>query len=145
MKFIFLILSIYLVGCAYPKKTEFFRSAESNPEKAVLYIYRTPTSVDSLNPEVPSFYVNGDKIGKLSIGGYYMVLIPPGSVVINYKTPLFGMPLFMSPQELKITAAANQVYFVKFSIESIMRITDLKLVPNHVGEGEIKTTQLLVN
>lgn len=145
MKLIYIITALLIIGCAYPKKTTFFELPENSKEKAVVYLYRTPTSIDSLNPDVPIFYVNDDKIGKLSIGGYYKILVSPGTVLFSYKTPLFGIPLFTSSQKLKFDVEASQVYYVKFSVESIMKLTYLNLIPSNIGVGEIKKTQLLVN
>jgi hypothetical protein len=138
-------LFFILAGCAYPKKSDLFKSPERASGKSVLYLYRTKTSIDSLNPDVPTFYINDEKIGKLSLGGYYRIEVKPGPFIVSYRTSLFGIPLFKSPQELKVTAETDQIYYVKFSIESVMRQTELDLVPPSTGETEIKSTRLLVN
>lgn len=66
-------------------------------------------------------------------------------MVVNYKTPLFGFPLFTSSQNVKLNVDAGQIYYIKFSIETVMRFTDLKQIPSSVAENEIRSTQLLIN
>lgn len=139
-----LLLLLGLSGCAYPKRTDYFTAAVGSPSKAVVYLYRTQTQIDSLNPDIPTFYINGKKIGRLSLGGYYRVEVDPGPLKLTYRDYLLGIPTWMSPLKVEFTAEANKVYFVKFSIESILRVTRFELVPDPLGEAEIKTTQLLV-
>ncbi len=139
------ILLIILSGCAYPSKKSPYSVQVAEKGKAVIYLYRTSTAVDSLNPDVPRFYINGDKLGRLTVGGYYRAEVTPGEVFVTKKGSLFGIPFFWKEGEVKFTALENHTYFVKFSIESIMRIQEFKLVTNTVGEQEIKETMLLVN
>jgi hypothetical protein len=138
-------MALSIFGCSYPKKTDFFSVTTASPKKSVIYLYRIKTSVDSLNPDIPIFYVNDNKIGRLSLGGYYRIEVEPGPVKITYRTPLFGIPMFKSLQKLEANVDPNKSYFVKFSIESDFRISELKVVPHMMGEAEIKTTQLLTN
>lgn len=139
-----LLLAIMITGCAYPKRSSQYQSENLSPEKALIYIYRTPTSIDSLNPEIPKFFINQLTIGKLSIGGYYVQAVDPGEVAISYKDSFVGLYLWKSG-EVKLTAQAGKKYFIKFSIESLMRIVSFKEVPANIGEEEIKSTYLLVN
>lgn len=140
----FLLLVTLLSGCAYPKRTSQYISEVPSPGKALIYIYRTPTSIDSLNPELPKFFINNELIGKLAIGGYYLQIVNPGEVEISYKDSFAGLYLWKSG-DIKIVAQANQKYFIKYSIESIMRIVTFKEVSTNVGETEIASTQLLAN
>lgn len=144
MKLIYILL-LLLSGCAYPTKKNSYSFQAAEMGKAVVYLYRTTTSIDSLNPDVPRFYVNGNQLGRLSIGGYYRTEIVPGETSITYRSSLFGIPFPWNGGEVKFTAIENQTYFVKFSIESVMRIQELKVVPNEIGQQEIKETKLLVN
>lgn len=139
-------LSIFfLLGCAYPKKTTSFSPVGKVDGKAIIYVYRTDTSVDSANPDIPRFFINDKLLGKLSLGGYYVETVEPGDTEITYKDSLFGIPLPWKGKSIRISTQANQTYYVKFSIETVFRYVDLKLVPNAHGEKEIANTQLLVN
>ncbi len=143
MKYIFLGI-LFLVGCTYPSKKDFYSFQAPEKGKAVVYLYRSNTSIDSLNPDVPRFYVNKSKLGKLSTGGFYRVEVDPGEISLIYKNSLFGIPFFWKSGEVKFVALDNHVYYVKFSIESVMRSVEFKPVPNAIGEQEIKETRLLV-
>lgn len=67
MKIIFkLLLPFLLLGCATGQLTDVsFSALPSQANKAVVYIYRPPTAANSLNPDVPMFSVNGQKVGPL--------------------------------------------------------------------------------
>ena len=84
-------------------------------------------------------------IGKLSLGGYYVQTVEPGEIEISYKDSLFGLPLPWTSKRLRISAQPNQKYYVKFSIETVFRYVDLRLVDPALAEQEIATTQLLTN
>ncbi|MES2770113.1 MAG: DUF2846 domain-containing protein [Bdellovibrionota bacterium] len=139
------LLILVLSSCAYPKKTTPFILEKPNSDKATVYLYRTYTQADSLNPDVPWFYINDNKIGKLSLGGYYVQQIDPGEATVYYKDSAFGRPLPWKGLKIKFPVKANESYYVKFSIEGLNRKTDLLLVPNVYAEKEITQTQLLKN
>lgn len=141
----FLLISLFLTGCAYPRYTSSYSPQTVNKEKAHVYIYRTKTSIDSMNPDIPRFFVNDKLLGKLGIGGYYFTEVDPGEVDVAYYDSLFGIPMAFHKKHLKFKAESGQKYFVKFSIESVMRITEFKQVPQSQGEVEIESTVLLVN
>lgn len=144
MKTLFLILTL-LSGCAYPKRTTPYKMEPPSTGKASIYIYRTPTSIDSLNPEIPKFSVNGATVGKLSIGGYYHLAVEPGEAQVSYKDSIMGIYPPWNSRDINFVAKSDEKYFIKYSIESVMRIVTFKLVSNSQGEEEIKSTDLLVN
>lgn len=144
MKYIVLVL-LLMSGCAYPKKTTDYAPYNLKTGNAVVYIYRTPTSIDSVNPDVPRFFVNDKLIGKLSIGGYYAEEVAPGKVDVSYRTSLFGIPMPWPTYHVVLKVEAGRKYFVKFSIDGMARYTDFLEVSQSQGEAEIKSTVLLVN
>lgn len=143
MKIVFLVF-VFLVGCAYPKRSSDYQAEAPASGKALIYIYRTPTQIDSVNPDVPKFFINDEVVGKLAVGGYYVQAVDPGEVKIYYKDSFLGFYPWIT-DEIKLTAAPNQKYFIKFSIESIMRFVDFKHVSPAFGEDDIKSTHLLIN
>ena len=145
MKLSIVLIFIVLSGCAYPTKKGPFVAQSPEKGMSVIYIYRSQTSVDSVNPDVPRFFVNDNSIGRLSIGGYYRVMVPSGKTMVTYRGSLFGIPFFWNSGKVEIMALENQSYFVKFGIESMMRVKKFKLVSDVVGKREIKKTKLLVN
>lgn len=144
MKLIILLILV-LAGCAYPTKKESYKFQTSQRGKVAVNIYRTQTAIDSVNPDVPRFYINDTSLGRLTIGGYYRTEVNPGEVSVTYKSSLFGIPFFWNDGEVKFIAVENQAYFLKFSIETFMRLQEFKIVPTANGENEIKGTNLLVN
>jgi len=134
-----------LSGCAYPTRQEVYTSQSLESGKSVVYVYRADTAIDSLNPDVPRFFVNGASIGRLLLGGYYRIVVDPGPVSVTYRTSLFGIPFFWDDGEVKFTAAEGKAYFVKFGVETIMRLNRFELVPDDFGVDEIKSTKHLVN
>ncbi|GEM_PF-3397238 len=139
-----LIVFVFLLSCAYPKRTTDYEAAVLSSGKALVYIYRTPTQIDSLNPDWPKLYMNGDVVGKLGVGGYYVQAVEPGEVTVSYKNGYFGFYPWTA-DEIKLTAVPNQKYFINYSIESIMRFVNFKLVPATFGESDVKSTHLLIN
>jgi len=80
-----LLTFVFLVSCAYPKRTTDYKAEVPSADRALIYIYRTPTQIDSLNPEWPKFYINGEVVGKLGVGDYYVQLVESGDVTVSYK------------------------------------------------------------
>lgn len=146
MKYIVLMLLV-LAGCAYPTKKDAYRPVAPDKGMAVIYLYRTPTSIHSGNPDVPRFYVNDNLIGKLSIGGYYRILVKPGPVKVTNKSSFLGLPLPWSIGGVEFKAEENKTYFVKYAVDMnpIFIDTIFTAVSNSRGEQEITRTQLLVN
>ena len=146
MKFMRLGLFLLLVSCAYPKKTSKFTQASFPPNKAMIYLYRLPTHVHSLNPDIPKFYVGDQTIGKLLIGGYYFIEVDPGEIDITYKTPLFGIYFPWKDERLRINAKPGKPIFLKFEVTfGLGSVTKFKEVPANVGSVEITKTSLLKN
>lgn len=144
MKYLLPIL-IIMVGCAYPKRTTKYSQQTPSSGKAIIYLYRTPTSLDSANPDVPKFYINDIALGKLEIGGYYAQEVEPGEIDVSYHGSLFGIPIPWPSHHVQFVAVSGQKYFVKFSVETLFRITDFRQVSGKQGEEEIQSTVLLVN
>jgi hypothetical protein len=144
---IVLLFFVLLAGCAYPKHTTPYNAMTPGKGKALVYIYRPHTQMNSLNPDVPKFSVNGNTVGKLSIGGYYLLTVDPGEILVTYKDPLMGIYPFWNSGEVKFTAQANQKYFIRYSVEIEMLMTHyiFAVMPNPRGETEIAATDLLVN
>ena len=146
MRLIFLMSLLLFVGCAHPKKTSSFKVADVSPNKGVVYLYRLPTHVHSLNPDIPKFYAGDETVGKLLIGGYYAIELPPGEIDLTYKTPLFGIYFPWKSGRLKVKVKSSQPTFVKFEVTFGMGAsTKFVVIPNHIGSKEITQTKLLKN
>ena len=65
------VLSIVIMGCASARLTSDFSELKTENKKATVYIYRLNTSIHSLNPDIPVFYLNGKEVGPLNRCGYY--------------------------------------------------------------------------
>jgi hypothetical protein len=144
----YLFVLFFISGCAYPKKTSNFSYEKPQERMAVVYLYRVDSQIDSLNPEVPKFFINEVELGRLLLGGYYVRQVPSGDVVIKYKESLvsdFFAWMFGSKREISFNAEPDKSYCVKFAIESVMRITYFQLVSDTQCEQEIKSTFQLVN
>ena len=128
--------------------TKMYEPSQTAPNKSAVYVYRTSTSVDSANPDIPRFYINDQELGKLKIGGYYSLDIVPGEVSVYYKDSLFGLPLPWKAQEIHFTAVPGEKYFVKYGTDFGLltgKTRTFTLAPKIIGESEISSTQLLKN
>lgn len=140
----FILNFIFLAGCAYPQKTTSFEPAKIEKNEGLVYLYRTPTSIHSINPDVPKFYINDEPIGRLVIGGYYAIKVQPGDVNISYKTPLFGILFLFKNGRIRFQVLPNKPVYVKFAVLFSMGTeTVFEVVPDEVGRAEIKETNLL--
>ncbi len=132
---------LFLVSCSHPKVRGPYNLQKPAEGKAIIYLYRLETPIDSLNPDIPLFYINNKKQGKLIIGRHYMENVDAGKTEISYKESLFGIRFPWKSNKLIFEAQANQIYYVRFSIESVMRITRLQLVPTSTAQSEITSTK----
>lgn len=131
-----------------PKKLQVYEPTVPAKDKATVYIYRAPTSVDSLNPDIPRFFLNDTSHGKLTIGGHYVSIVNPGEVYVYYKEGLFGIPFPWKSQEIKFNAEAGKIYFVKYGVGFELpfgKTYTFGLMPNNVCESEISKTRFLKN
>ncbi len=146
MKWTALIALFLLVSCAHPSRTTSFKRQKVAADKAIIYLYRLPTHVHSLNPDIPKFYAGDRTVGKLLIGGYYPIEVEPGDIDITYKTPLFGLYFPWKSGRLRVKASSSKPVFLKFEVSYGMgSITKFKEVPENIGSVEIKKTSLLKN
>ncbi len=146
MKCTGLIALLFVVGCAHPSRTSSFQIKDAATDKAIIYLYRMPTHVHSLNPDIPKFYAGDRTIGKLVIGGYYAIEVDPGAIDITYKTPLFGIYFPWKSGRLTVKAESEKPVFIKFEVSYGMgSITTFKQVPEKTGFAEITKTSLLKN
>jgi hypothetical protein len=148
MRLVFLAVVVAALtgGCAYPKKTKLFEPGILRPEKSRVYLYRTKTQIHSVNPDVPKFYVGDRLIGRLLIGGYYLVEVDPGEHEIYYKVPLFGITFPWKSGKLKVQLKPGETAYVKFAVEfGLGPVTIFRVMPANAGEQEIRQTQLLEN
>ncbi len=137
-----IILSSFL-GCASAKLTSQFSEPTSIKNKAIVYIYRLNTSIHSLNPDIPVFYLNRKEVGPLNIGGYYAQYVDEGPVEINYKENGFLWLGYLFPsKKIKIEAKSGKSYFVKYEVALMGTFFDF--VPAEFGVSDIQRTKLLV-
>jgi hypothetical protein len=144
MKYI-LIFCFLIAGCAYPKRTHVYTPVKPVKGKAIVYLYRPNTAIDAANPDVPQFFISDQRLGKLIIGGYYVAIVDPGQIKLIYKETLFGILLPWKMREIEFYAHPDKSYYVKFSIETIFRNVDFRMVDPYQGQEEISDLGLLVN
>jgi len=140
-----LLVLFFLTSCAYPQKTRLYVEEPTKDKMAIVYLYRLDSSIDSLNPDIPRFFINDKLIGKLRLGGYYVNQVEPGDIKMIYKMSLFGIPLPWISGVVEFKAEPKERYCVKFDIATGMRIESFKLVSHQQCDQEIKSTVLLVN
>jgi hypothetical protein len=148
MKYLISMICLTFVACALPQKSGQFASHAAEPTKALIYIYRMPTSIDAVNPDIPRVYVNDEKLGKIRIGGYYVTAVEPGELKVYYKDSLIGIPTPWTGNEIDMEAKAGQSYYFKYETAfAVMtgKTTAFLMMPNAQAESEIKATELLVN
>lgn len=137
------VLSILMLGCASARLTTGFAELKSDNKKATIYIYRLDTSIHSLNPDIPVFYLNGKEVGPLNIGGYYAQQVDEGTVEINYKENGFLWLGYLFPsKKIKVVAKAGKSYFVKYEVALMGTFFDF--VPHEFGIQDIRSTKLLI-
>lgn len=142
MKYL-IIMCALLTGCAHSKRTTPYEPREAPPSKALLYVYRSPTSIHSANPDVPSLYVNDKYIGKMMIRGHYAIEVEPGNTLVYFKDSLFLIPIPWKTLKKAITTEPGKKYYLKFSVEFIAG-RSIRQVHEKQGELELKETPLLV-
>ena len=146
MRLFLIIALLFFTACSYPKKTTPFAIAPVPPELATIYIYRLPTYIHSVNPDVPRFYVDDEPMGKLVIGGYYAVQVEPGKVDVTYRNSLFGIPFPWKSGRVKLDVERGKSYFVRFAVYYGMGAsTEFIQMPANIGAAEITKTVLLEN
>ena len=136
-----LLFLLFLISCSLPKAKGPYTYQAPPEGMATIYIYRLDTSIDAANIDIPVFYVNDDKQGKLLIGGHYVAMVNAGKAEVAYKNSLFGIRFPWKATKLSFNAEANKVYYVRFSIEGLMRIMQFKMIPNSQAQQEIVTTK----
>ena len=137
-------LAFVLAGCAYPKKSTPFRDSMAPKEKAVVYLYRMQTPIHSANFDVPRFFINGEFVGRMSIGGYYRVEVEPGDIKISYRDSLFGIPFPWDAQKkVLFNIAPGEKKYVQFGVSAFWG-DELRLMAPNVGAAQIQKTHLLV-
>ena len=148
MKVILLLFYLFifsLVGCAYPKKTTPFEFAPIEKDQAIIYLYRLPTSIHSVNPDVPRFYINDKTVGKLVIGGYYVIRVQPGESDISIRNSFLGIPLPWKSQRIRFNVLPGQPVYVKYEVTFLLSPEiHFSVVPVQIGSVEIQQTRLLV-
>lgn len=143
MKYFFPTL-LLLIGCATARHTVPYAAQEVPAGKALVYIYRTSdTAVDSINPDPPRMFINDRSLGRLLLGGHYVMEVDPGEVDVVYKQSLFNIPMAWPTKHVKFKAEPNQHYYVKFAIVTIDRVLIFKQVDGLLGQREIRSTHLL--
>jgi hypothetical protein len=129
-----LILPLIIVGCATPKGPKFEQSGDAAltppSDKALVFIIRTPTIVDSAN----SWYVgvNGEHLVTVPNGGYYSFTPVPGTLrfATSYRvnTLNFGLGnLFNKDREkLVLNVDAGKTYFLKLNCGEVSELPEDK-------------------
>lgn len=146
MKLLLISLFLSLAGCSTPQLTTGYKSSPVAAHKALVYVYRSSSAIDSANPDLPRMYINDQKLGKLRLGGYYVLEVDPGETVVYYKDSLFGIPFPWRSQEIHFTTVSGQKYFVKYVVDISLfsgRTILFTQVEKFEGESEIRSTQLL--
>lgn len=122
-----------------------FSDAKVENDKALVYIYRPEAQGNSLNPDIPFFYMNEKRIGPLRMSGYYFESANPGPVEVYFTyNGLLGSSLFQITQKFYMSVEAGKTYFIALKAAGMLgKEYTLKLMPNAIGEQQIKGMELM--
>jgi len=142
--FLSVLLCSTLFGCATGHLTEnTFTKLPADNQHAQIYIYRPAIPTNSMNPDVPVFFVNDTKVGPLQMSGYYSYVSAPGptEVPMTYNG-LFGTSFLQIKKNITFTTEAGKIYFVRLDGADFMDTSYiLRLIPNQIGLLEIQNMQ----
>lgn len=83
------LLTACLFGCAMTYGPK-FEPINLNPEQSLVYVYRIPTISGSAMSAKPMVIVNGKEYRTIKNGGYFPIVLEPGSHDVALKSTLFG-------------------------------------------------------
>lgn len=105
------ISALVLSACAVaPTGAEFSPATRSDPNSALVYVYREPGLVYGGRPAY--FYINGTNVFDLSPGGYSWVALPPGQYKIKQAWPA---DLMKKSMEADLAVSAGETRFLSFA------------------------------
>lgn len=107
-KILFLIVPLVLGGCA-ASGALFVAGVKPAPDKANVYVYRPERTINCC--VAPYVFVNNDRRGQLTNGGYLLFRISPGPVTVEAVNETVGFDSL----KLTIDARPGQTYYFRWS------------------------------
>lgn len=151
-------LVVVLSGCAFnkPQGAAFSPHAFSQPDRALIYVYR-PKGERFGYDRAYSLVVNGRIVTDLLYEGYFPFEVEPGRLSLaadlknttgqQLRVGLLDFHLRPDAARMELETKAASTYFIKFHPETHTFTFEprLYLIPNDVGEREIRDCKLVVN
>jgi hypothetical protein len=105
----------FVVACS--NQAIFEQDKTSNKENAATLIVYTPnTAFNRQNFIKPSIFIDGKKLGKVSVDETLSALITPGVHQIAFQRSFPLMPIYEAAQ-IKIDMQANKTYYIRYSYD----------------------------
>lgn len=122
----------------------------SNPNSAVVYLYRPDSTWSRHEVAAASIFLNGKRLKSLKNNHYYAIEMPAGTYELSVRRPLLNI-YFQKGSNATFTVKAGQDYYVKYAeqhhvsppngSEGLLMARPLMQVPNSYGLKEIALTR----
>ena len=121
-----LLGALMLAGCAGTEPQDKFESKGPPPGGALLYIYRPRTIVGIGNMDVPIIHLDGRRLGRIRIGGYYVIPVPPGQHRLTTTESLLGNDTGKIRGDTRFSIAAGSTLYLRYT-EGFKSITAIPI------------------
>lgn len=129
----------------------FQKVTPSDPNAAIVYIYRINSRWNHQEVLAPNFFLNGKRIPSLRDNHYYWIELPAGTYRLNTSHPL-AILHFQKGATVDFAVEAGKQYFLRYEEQAFRGKPDKDLgllqagpimqMPTAIGLREISTTQL---
>ena len=103
-----------LAGCAGTEPQDRFESRRP-PGGTILYIYRPRTLVGIANMDVPIIHLDGRRLGRIRIGGYYVIPVAPGQHRLTTTESLLGSDTGKIRGDTRFSIAAGSTLYLRYT------------------------------
>lgn len=134
-QFLLILSALFITGCA-ANGPPFSRMENSDPNKALIYIYRCSGASDF--DRVLDVYIDEEPRGRLLYNGYLAYALDPGKRVLTVKNNVLGH-LTIYPDLIE-----GHEYYFRWSYNShglVVRECRLEAIPSEIAIEEIKDTK----
>lgn len=104
-----------LTGCGASGQQFNAGALKPAPGRALVYVYRPSTIVGIGNADVPFLHLNGRRLTRIRIGGYFATSISPGSHKITTTESLLGNDTGKIRGAATFTAKPNSTVYLRYT------------------------------
>jgi Protein of unknown function (DUF2846) len=110
-----LIAVFSFVGCAVSGPQLQAEPSKPDGGRALLYVYRRFTLIGIANPDVPIIHLDGRRLTRIRIGGYFVIPISTGRHKLTTTESLFGGDTGRVRGEATFAAPAGSTLYLRYT------------------------------